>query len=123
MLASADLLDHPTAQRGETTYAEKLSTATFRLYPAMTCNLAWRTVRLGHAFFYVGTKRIAALEAQTTDQLVPEGELLSREGEVVLGLRDGGLKLVTVRPEGGKSMAARAWWSGLRPAQERLAWA
>jgi methionyl-tRNA formyltransferase len=123
VLASADLLEHPTAQQGETTYAEKLSAATYRLSPDMTRDLAWRTVRLGHAFFFAGEKRIAALEAQKTDQLVPEGGLLSREGEVLLGLRDGGLRLVTVRPEGRKSMAARAWWSGLRPAQERLAWA
>jgi Formyl transferase, C-terminal domain len=40
-----------------------------------------------------------------------------------MGLRDGALVLVTVRPEGGKTMSARSWWSGLRPAQERWNWA
>jgi methionyl-tRNA formyltransferase len=122
VLASPDLLDHPTAQSGATTYAEKLSADTFRLSPTMTRDLAWRTVRLGHAFFFLGAKRIGALEARESHEFVSEGELISRDGEVLMGLSDGGLVLVTVRPEGGKTMGARAWWSGLRPAQGHWNW-
>jgi methionyl-tRNA formyltransferase len=122
VLASPDLLGHPTVQSGETTYAEKLDADTFRLSPTMSRELAWRTVRLGHAFFFLGTKRIGALEARVTDEVVAQGELISRDGEVVMGLCDGGLLLVTMRPEGGKTMSARAWWSGLRPAQGRWNW-
>jgi methionyl-tRNA formyltransferase len=122
VLASPELLDHPTAQTGESTYAEKLSAETFRLAPTMTVDLAWRTVRLGRAFFFLGAKRIGALEARPTHQSVPSGELLSSDGEVTLGLGDGALVLVTVRPEGSSTMAARAWWGGLRPAQERRTW-
>jgi methionyl-tRNA formyltransferase len=122
VLASPELLDHPTAQTGESTYAEKLSAETFRLAPTMTVDLAWRTVRLGRAFFFLGAKRIGALEARPTHQSVPSGELLSSDGEVTLGLSDGALVLVTVRPEGSSTMAARAWWGGLRPAQERRTW-
>jgi methionyl-tRNA formyltransferase len=122
VLASPELLDHPTAQTGESTYAEKLSAETFRLAPTMTVDLAWRTVRLGRAFFFLGAKRIRALEARPTHQSVPSGELLSSDGEVTLGLGDGALVLVTVRPEGSSTMAARAWWGGLRPAQERRTW-
>jgi methionyl-tRNA formyltransferase len=122
VLASPDLLDHPTAQSGATVYAEKLSAETFRLSSSMTRDLAWRTTRLGHAFFFLGTKRIGALEAREENELVSPGELISQDGEVVMGFSDGSLALVTVRPEGGKTMAARAWWSGLRPAQERWRW-
>jgi methionyl-tRNA formyltransferase len=122
VLASSDLLDHPTAQSGESTYAEKLSSDTFRLSPAMARDLAWRTIRLDHAFFFRGTKRIAALEARPTQDFVAQGELISHQGEVMIGLSDGALVLERVRPEGGKTMSARAWWSGLRPAQEHWKW-
>jgi methionyl-tRNA formyltransferase len=122
VLASPDLLDHPTAQSGETTYAEKLSADAFRLSPATTRDVAWRTVRLGHAFFFLGTKRVGALAARETQESPSKGELIVRDGEVVMGFCDGGLVLLSVRPEGGKTMGARAWWSGLRPAQERWRW-
>jgi len=122
VLASSELMDRPTRQSGESTYAEKLTADTFRLTPTMTRDLAWRTVRLNHAFFFLGTKRVGALEARPTQDLVPEGEMVAREGEVVIGLSDGALVLELVRPEGGKTMPARAWWSGLRPAQEQWQW-
>jgi methionyl-tRNA formyltransferase len=122
VLASPELLDHPTAQSGESTYAEKLSPETFRLAPTMSVDLAWRTVRLGHAFFFLGDHRIGALEALRTHESVSKGELLLSDGEVLMGLRDGALLLSKVRPEGRTTMGARAWWGGLRPAQERRTW-
>jgi methionyl-tRNA formyltransferase len=122
VLASPELLEHPTPQSGESSYAEKLTADTFRLVPTMTADLAWRTVRLGHAFFFLGDKRVVALEARRSDELVAQGELVAREGEVVIGLEGGSLVLQTVRPEGRTTMSARAWWSGLRPAQERREW-
>jgi methionyl-tRNA formyltransferase len=122
VLASPDLLEHPTAQSGETTYAEKLSAETFRLVPSMTRDLAWRTVRLGHAFFFVGAKRVVVLDARVSEELVSVGEVISRGSEVILGFSDGGLALESVRPDSGKTMGARAWWSGLRPAQGHWKW-
>ncbi len=122
VLASPDLLDNPTAQTGESTYAEKLSAETFRLANTMTVDLAWRTVRLGRAFFFLDAKRIAVRDGRPTQQAVPAGELVSSEGEVLMGLSDGALVLASVRPEGRATMGARAWWSGLRPAQERRTW-
>ena len=122
VLASSELLDHPTPQSGETTYAEKLTADTFRLVPTMSADLAWRTVRLGHAFFFLGAKRIVALEARRSDEPVTAGELVARDAEVAMGLAGGSLVLQTVRPEGSSTMSARAWWSGLRPAQERREW-
>jgi methionyl-tRNA formyltransferase len=122
VLASPDLLEHPRAQTGESTYAEKLNAESYRLSPTMTADLAWRTVRLGHAYFFLGRKRIGALEARQTHESVPMGELLSSQGEVMMGLSDGALVLTSVRPEGSTTMGARAWWGGLRPAEERRTW-
>ena len=122
VLATPALLDHPTPQSGETTYAEKLSAETFRLHPAMSSDLAWRTVRLGHAYFSFGPKRIGVVEARPTHVAPSPGELFQENGEIVLGVSDGGVVMTSVRPEGGKTMDARSWWSGLRPAQERRTW-
>ncbi|MGC1238771.1 MAG: methionyl-tRNA formyltransferase [Acidimicrobiales bacterium] len=122
VLASPDLLDHPTPQSGETTYAEKLSAETFRLHPAMSSDLAWRTVRLGHAYFSFGPKRIGVVAAHPTFVAPSPGELFQENAEIVLGVSDGGVVMTSVRPEGGKTMDARSWWSGLRPAEERRAW-
>jgi methionyl-tRNA formyltransferase len=122
VLATPDLLDHPTPQSGETTYAEKLSAETFRLHPAMSSDLAWRTVRLGHAYFSFGPKRIGVVEARPSQVAPSPGELFQENGEIVLGVSDGGVVITSVRPEGGKTMDARSWWSGLRPAQKRRTW-
>jgi methionyl-tRNA formyltransferase len=122
VLASPALLDHPRPQSGETTYAEKVSADTFRLLPEMSRDLAWRTVRLGHAYFSFGPKRIGVLAARRADASSSPGEFFQRDGEIVLGVSDGGLVLTSVRPEGGKTMNARSWWSGLRPAAERWTW-
>jgi methionyl-tRNA formyltransferase len=122
VLASPELLDHPTPQSGETTYAEKLSADTFRLLPTMSSDLAWRTVRLGHAYFSFGPKRIGVVEAHRANESPSPGELFQHDGDIVLGVSDGGVVLTSVRPEGGKTMNARSWWSGLRPAEERRTW-
>lgn len=122
VLASPDLLNHATPQTGESTYAEKLSPVAFRLAPTMTADFAWRTVRLGRGFFFLGAKRIGVLESRPTQQSVPAGELLSSDGDVLMGLSDGALVLASVRPEGQATMSARAWWNGLRPAEDRRTW-
>jgi methionyl-tRNA formyltransferase len=122
VLANPDLLDHPTPQSGEVTYAEKLSAETFRLHSTMQSDLAWRTVRLGHAYFTFGAKRIGVVRAHRAIVAPSPGELFQENGEIVLGVSDGGVVMTSVRPEGGKTMDARSWWSGLRPAQERRTW-
>jgi methionyl-tRNA formyltransferase len=122
VLASPELLDHPTPQSGETTYAEKLTADTFRILPTMSSGLAWRTVRLGHAYFTFGPKRIGVVEAHRVNASPSPGQLFEHDGEIVLGVSDGGVGLTSVRPEGGKTMSARSWWSGLRPSKERRSW-
>ncbi|MGH3733228.1 MAG: methionyl-tRNA formyltransferase [Acidimicrobiales bacterium] len=122
VLASPDLLADAIPQIGEATYAEKLSAETYRLLPTMSQDRAWRTVRVGHAYFFLGSKRIRVLEATANSEPTPAGSVARSAQGVVLGVSDGALDLTSVRPEGGKSMSGLAWWSGLRPAQGAWAW-
>ncbi len=121
VLASRDLLDHPTEQSGETTYASKVEPGEYKLSPAMSSVMAWRTVRLGHAYFVLGDRRVGVELARMVSDGEP-GWIEEHAGEVLLGLRDGSLALTFVRPEGRATMAARSWWGGLRPVQDRRSW-
>lgn len=121
VLGSPDLLANPTPQVGEATYAEKLTKETFHLEATMSAVLASRTVRLGGAYFFLGDKRVGVFRATLADDSGKEGELFVDSRGVVLGLRDGVLVLDEVRPEGSSTMAASAWWRGLRI--ERTTWA
>jgi methionyl-tRNA formyltransferase len=122
VLATPDLLDHPTPQSGEATYAEKITADTLHLLPVMSSDLAWRTVRLGRAYFFLGAKRIRVLAARPAREPARAGELFMRDGEIALAFSDGALVLETVRPEGSTTMSARSWWGGLRPSQDRWTW-
>ncbi len=122
VLGSPQLLEHATVQVGEVTYAEKLTKETFRLSPEMTTALALRTVRLGGAFLFVAGKRLSVVSARHYEDVVPSGALVRREGNVVLGLNDGAIALIDVRPEGSKTMAAFAWWTGRRDDDGSHAW-
>jgi methionyl-tRNA formyltransferase len=120
VLASPELLAHPTPQAGEATYAEKLTKETFHLEPTMSVALASRTVRLGGAFFFAGSKRIAVVRAATYEGSQEPGVIVANELGVVLSVSDGGLLLEEVRPEGASTMDAQSWWRGLR--LEDLSW-
>jgi methionyl-tRNA formyltransferase len=120
VLADPALLDHPTPQVGEATYAEKLTKETFHLEPAMSLALASRTVRLGGAYFFAADKRIAVVRARTDEGHAEPGVIVDSERGVILGCSDGGLALEEVRPEGSSTMDARSWWRGLR--REELLW-
>ncbi|HWD96204.1 MAG TPA: methionyl-tRNA formyltransferase [Acidimicrobiales bacterium] len=120
VLASPELLAHPTPQAGEATYAEKLTKETFHLEPTMSVALASRTVRLGGAFFFAGGKRIAVVRAATYEGSQEPGVIVANELGVVLSVSDGGLLLEEVRPEGASTMDAQSWWRGLR--REDLSW-
>jgi methionyl-tRNA formyltransferase len=122
VLGSSELLDNPVAQQGEATYAEKLTKETFHLTPTMSGELTLRTVRLGGAFLFLGTKRLVVLSAHPSTADVPSGRIVKREGSVVLGTSNGSLELGDVRPEGSSTMSALAWWAGLRLGDEGLAW-
>lgn len=115
VLASPELLAHPTPQRGEATYAEKLTKETFHLVPTMSQVLLVRTVRLGRAFAFVNERRLRVLRARA----VPAGgespgSLRVVDGTLWLVGDDGAIAVDEVQPEGATPMTAAAWWAGAR---------
>ncbi|MCU1363373.1 MAG: fmt [Acidimicrobiaceae bacterium] len=122
VLGSPALLDHPHAQVGEVTYAEKITKELLHLTPEASTQVALRTVRLGGAYFFVGGKRVVVLSARASDDHVPQGVVALREDEVVVGSHQGSWLLEAVRPEGSTTMTATAWWRGLRAPTNEVEW-
>jgi len=115
VLASPELLAHPHAQVGTTTYAAKLTSETFRLEPSMTAPALTRVVRLGRAWTTVAGRRLGVRAAHASDVTsVRAGSVDQVDGDVLLGCADGALVLERVQPEGSSVMDASAWWSGAR---------
>ena len=54
------------------------------------------------------------LMVEATSVRPPAGELRASGPDLVLGTRDGGVRLVRVRPAGGREMAGADFWRGLR---------
>src|ERR1017187_2706748 len=115
VLASPELMSNPRAQAGPATYAEKLTTETFHLVPAMDRVTMLRTVRLERAFVFVNGRRLRVLRAHA-DAMTHRGmgTLQVREGNIYLVGADGAIALDDVQPEGAKAMPASAWWAGAR---------
>ncbi len=122
VLASPELLEHPRAQVGEATYAEKITKETLHLVPEMTVESVLRTVRLGGAHFFIASKRLGVVSAHATENTVASGTLQRIEGAVTFGALDGAVTLDEVRPEGSTTMGADAWWAGLRGSKDELQW-
>jgi methionyl-tRNA formyltransferase len=114
VLADPEALAHPEPQRGETTYAAKLSPEVFHVTPAMSVEEALRVVQLERAFVKVGGRRLRVLRAQRSDLVAPPGLVGVRGTEVGLGLADAAMELVFVQPEGSRTMTGSAWWAGAR---------
>jgi methionyl-tRNA formyltransferase len=115
VLASPELLAHPKPQRGEPTYAEKLTTETFHLVPTMSPELLMRTVRLERAFAFVNERRLRVLRAHA----VPAGHqspgsLCVVDGALWLVGDGGAIAVDEVQPEGARPMTAAAWLAGAR---------
>jgi methionyl-tRNA formyltransferase len=121
VLASTELLAHPSVQVGEATYAEKLTKETFHL-SVSSRELVLRTVRLGGAFLFIDAKRLTVLTAHSSTADVAEGVVARVEGEVVLGTHDGSVAMEDVRPEGSRTMSALAWWAGQRGSDQQRRW-
>jgi methionyl-tRNA formyltransferase len=118
VLADPELLAHPRAQEGETTYAAKLTPETFHVSVDMDVDQALRVVALERAFIRVRGRRLRILRASKSDARVDAGTLsgdLASDGATVLaGLSSGTMKLIWVQPEGSRTMSAAAWWAGAR---------
>jgi methionyl-tRNA formyltransferase len=111
-------LGSPQAQQGTPTYAQKVEPADLFLdwhRPAVELH---RVVRLGRAWTTWRGRRLLVLAARVTD--MPLGDLAPgqlQDDIVVTG--EGGLRLVTVQPEGRSPMAASDWLRGARPRPEQ----
>ncbi len=123
VLGNGQLLDHPTPQVGEATYAEKLTTETFHLEPLMPTAQLERTVRLERAFTFVNGRRLKVLAAHISSTKGVPGSLAAIDGDVALIAMDGALVLDTVQPDGSKVMTARAWRAGARLSPSGATWA
>ena len=122
VLASPELLEHPRAQVGEVTYAEKITKETLHLVPELTVESVLRTVRLGGAHLFVASKRLGVVSAHASEVDLTPRTLARVEGAVTLGALDGAVTLDEVRPEGSTTMKADAWWAGLRGSLAALQW-
>ncbi|MEM8923657.1 MAG: methionyl-tRNA formyltransferase [Actinomycetota bacterium] len=109
----------PVAQEGEPVYAAKLTTDDMALDVERPAAELARIVRLGRAWTMFRGRRLKVLAADVIDERTTAAPG-SLDG-VRVSTGDGLLELVTVQPEGKKTMAARDWINGVRPESgERL---
>jgi methionyl-tRNA formyltransferase len=115
--ALAGGLGTPVPQEGTPTYAQKIEPADLFLdWHRPTVELH-RVVRLGRAWTTWRGRRLLVLAARVTE--APAGELAPGQiqGEVVV-TGEGGLRLLSVQPEGRGPMTAAEWVRGARPRPE-----
>jgi methionyl-tRNA formyltransferase len=113
----------PEPQRGEATYADKLTVEEFAIDPTAAAVAVARLVRAGNprpgAWCTVAGRRVKVWRARPTDLPIPADArpgTITRRGALVVG--DGLLELVEVQPEGKKPMTGAAFVAGL-PADAR----
>lgn len=111
-------LGEPDPQRGEPTYAEKITSDDLALTWTQPADHLHRILRVGPGWTSFRGQRFLVLSAEVTDAGPPPGRL---DG-LVVGCGDGrGLRLVTVKPAGKPAMDAASWRNGARPdPDERL---
>ncbi len=114
VLADPHRLDEPVAQVGAATYAEKVQPDEWRVRVDDGVALAERRVRLERAFITLPGTRLRIVRVSRSDAGVPAGRLEAPDGHPTLGFPDGALRLDEVRPDGGRTMVATAWWRGWR---------
>jgi methionyl-tRNA formyltransferase len=120
-LAAARLVDllaagpgSPVPQEGTPTYADKIEAADLRLDWSSDAAQLHRVVRLGRAWTTWRGHRLLVLAGRIVDGPAGGGPPGRLEGDVVVA-GVGGLRLVTVQPEGRGPMAVADWLRGARP--------
>lgn len=110
-------------QRGDVSYAEKLTSEDFRLRSSTTAAMLARQVRLGRAFTFVGGRRFRILAARVVnDVTIDPGRLGLLDDMPLLGSAEGALQLELVQEEGKRATAANEWWRGARLDLESTKW-
>ena len=124
--ALSEGLGQPVPQEGEATYAAKIEAEDLHLDWSRGSLILHRVVRVGRAWTTWRGQRLLVLGAEPVDGPVAEGASAvppaagALVGDVVL-TGSGGLRLLTVQPEGRRALAGAEWVRGARPAPgERL---
>ena len=104
-------LGTPTPQRGEPTYAEKLSPEDLHLDWARPAQELARLPRVGKAWTLFRGGRFIVVKAQS----VPAGPAPGVLDGLVVGTGEGGLELLEVQAEGRAVQRATDWRNGARP--------
>ncbi|HET7455764.1 MAG TPA: methionyl-tRNA formyltransferase [Solirubrobacterales bacterium] len=102
------------------TYAEKIEPGERRLDPArpaaeLAAKVRALTPHVGAYLETAGGERLGVREARVVEADVPEGTLEARDGALLLGCGEGGLRLDVIQPPGGKAMPAEAYLRGHEP--------
>lgn len=112
--ALVDGLGEPREQVGEVVWARKISTDDLRLDFEREAEVLHRIVRVGRAHTTFRGRRFLILDAEVgsdASHLAP-GQI----GEdLLVGTGSGSLRMLTVQPEGKRSIEAEAWANGARP--------
>ncbi len=107
-------LGTPTPQSGPPTYADKIEPADLWLDWSLDAVQLHRVVRLGRAWTTWRGHRLLVLAGQVVDPPPGGGPPGHLEADVVATGR-GGLRLLTVQPEGRGPVAVADWRRGARP--------
>ena len=106
------------------TLAAKISKQEMRLDPKMAALNCVRHVLASSdtapARCVIAGKTVRVLDAAPADVSLVEGQVLVKAKRVYLGLSDGSVELLEVKPDGKRAMAASAWAAGLQGAD--LSW-
>jgi len=107
-----------TAQRGEPTYAEKLSSAEMEIRWSDDVEAIDRLVRLGRAWTTIGGRRLKVLSARPADEA--SGGVPGAVARSIVTCGWGALELERVQPEGKPAMDAEVWLNGARLDEEAV---
>lgn len=104
------------AQRGDVTYATKLTADDRRIEWSQAATQIARVIRIGGAFTTSGGKRLKVQRGRVVDfstessTALAAGEVRVDDGRVIVGCGNGALALETVQVEGKASIEALTWW-------------
>lgn len=102
------------------THAAKISKQEMRLDPQMAVLDCVRHVLASSdaapARCVITGKTVRVLDAAASDVSLGEGQVLVKAKRVYLGLSDGSVELLEVKPDGKRAMAASAWAAGMQGA-------
>lgn len=103
---------------GATTYAHKITKADVALVPQLDVVKALRRVRASSAQApvraVIAGRPVTVTAAREARTHVPEGGVLADRDTLLLGLKDGSIEIVGVKPDGKPLMAGADWARGLR---------